>query len=82
MAVEPKLGLGLFNPPPPAISILHPPSPIPAFQHPPTIPVHCICLLLGLPAVLLPNICILLSCNDTSAGAKEDNFPRCTALQA
>ena len=42
MAVEPNLDLGLFNPPPPAISILCPPSPVPAIQHPLTNPVHCI----------------------------------------
>ena len=38
MAVQPNLGLGLFNPPPPAISILCTPSPVPALQYTLTLP--------------------------------------------
>ena len=42
MALQPNFGLGLFNPPPPNISVIYRPSPILAFQHPLSIPFHCI----------------------------------------
>jgi len=40
MALQPNLDLGLFNPPPPGISILCRPSSVPAFQYPLNVPVH------------------------------------------
>jgi len=42
VALQPKLGLGLFNPPSPGISVLCRPYPVPELQHPPIISVHCI----------------------------------------
>jgi len=57
-----RLGLGLFSPPPPGISILCWLSPVPAFQHPLSIPVHRIKPSPSVPFNWSSSFCVSFQC--------------------